>query len=118
VLTFLAGLEPSDWLTTEASGIIYQNRAYLSVHRYRQGGETDRSLLVTADRDYQVCDARTGSEHERLEYLCPWAFVKLSLGETDAARALWNRAVARASVLGATGILAEYAAKYAPLRNL
>lgn len=118
VLTFLAGLEPSDWLTSEASGIIHQNRAYLSVHRFRQGGETDQSLLAVADRDYQVCDARTESERERLEYLCPWAFVKLLLGETDAARALWNRAIARANALGATGILAEYAAKYAPLRNL
>jgi tetratricopeptide (TPR) repeat protein len=118
VLTFLAGLEPSDWLTSEASGIIHQNRAYLSVHRFRQGGETDRSRLLAADRDYQICDARTGADRERLEYLCPWAYVKLSLGETESARTLWNRAVARAMTLGATGILAEYAAKYVPLRNL
>ncbi|MBC8137891.1 MAG: hypothetical protein H8F28_18585 [Fibrella sp.] len=118
VLTFLAGLEPSDWLTPEASGIIHQNRAYLSVHRFRQGGETDQSLLAAADRDYQICDGRTGADRERLEYLCPWAFVKLSLGDTDTARALWTRAVARARKLSATGILAEYAAKYAPLRTL
>ncbi|MBC7806810.1 MAG: hypothetical protein H7145_11730, partial [Akkermansiaceae bacterium] len=118
VLTFLAGLPPSDWLTTEASGIIHQNRAYLSVHRFRQGGETNASLLAAADCDYQICDDRTEAERERLEYLCPWAFVKLSLGEIEPARALWSRAIARASKLGATGILAEYAAKYAPLRTL
>ncbi len=118
VLTFLCGLSPSDWLTAEASGIIHQNRAYLSVHRFRQGSEADMALLAVADKDYQICDGRTEPEKERLEYLCPWAFVKLSLGETESARALWVRAVTRARALGATGILAEYAAKYAPLRNL
>ncbi len=118
VLSFLAELAPSDWLTEEASGIVHQNRAYLSVHRFRQGGETDATLLADADADYRVCDARTAPERERLEYLCPWAYVKLCLRETESARALWERAAARADVLNASGILAEYAAKYAPLRTL
>lgn len=118
VLTFLAGLAPSDWLTEEASGIIYQNRAYLSVHRFRQAGESDLSLLVAADADYAVCNDRTTAGRERLEYLCPWTYVKLKLDETEAAQTLWNRAVSRAQELNAKSILAEYCAKYAPLREL
>ena len=116
VLTFLASLSPGEYLTEEASGIIYQNRAYLNVHRYRQNGETDAALLTRADADYAVCDRRTAPERSRLEYLCPWAYVKLTRGEGEAARALWLRAAERADAIGASAILSEYAAKYAPLR--
>ncbi len=118
VLSFLAELVPGEWLSAEASGIVYQNRAYLFVHRFRQGGESDLALLSNADRDYAVCDSRTETGRERLEYLCPWAYVKWMCGETDAARVLWNRAKTRATVLNAPTILAEYANKYAPLREL
>lgn len=118
VLSFLAELVPGEWLSAEASGIVHQNRAYLFVHRFRQNGENDPALLVAADRDYAVCDARTEAGRERLEYLCPWAYVKAMRGETDAARALWNRAKTRAVALNAPTILAEYANKYAPLREL
>ena len=115
VLSFLAELTPGDWLTLEASGIIHQNRAYLSVHRFRQGGKKKIALLADADRDYAVCDTRTELGRERLEYLCPWTYVKIVSGETVAARLLWSRAVTRARDLGANSILAEYVAKYAPL---
>ncbi|MBC8143399.1 MAG: hypothetical protein H7Y38_18380 [Armatimonadetes bacterium] len=118
ILSFLAELVPGEWLSAEASGIVYQNRAYLFVHRFRQGGETDAALLSAADRDYAVCDGRTEAGRERLEYLCPWAYVKGMRGETDAARELWSRAKTRAVQLNAPTILAEYANKYAPLREL
>jgi len=115
-LSYLTGIEPSDWLTPEASGIIHQNRAYLNVHRFRQGGEKEAALLTRADADYEVCDTRTGTSRQRLEYLCPWAYVKMVRAETDAARVLWERAVTRAKETNANHLLAEYTAKYAPLR--
>jgi tetratricopeptide (TPR) repeat protein len=114
VLDYLCALEPSDWLTEEASGIIYQNRAYLNVHRFRQTGE--KAYLSQADADYAVCDARSG-DRPRIEYLCPWAYVKLETGDALAARALWDRARTFAEGRHATHLLAEYAAKYAPLRS-
>ena len=116
-LSYLADIEPNEWLTAEASGIIHQNRGYLNVHRFRQGGERDRTLLNRADTDYAVCDVRTDSGRVRLEYLCPWAYVKVVRGEGDAARALWERAAAHAKAIGAGHLLTEYAAKYTPLRE-
>ena len=115
VLNYLTGIEPNDWFTREASSIIYQNLAYLYVHRYRQSG--DRTALSQADANYAVADGRSG-EHPRIEFLCPWAFVKMEMGQEFAARALWERARQWAKQTGAEHLLAEYAAKYAPLRTL
>ncbi len=115
VLTNLAALSPSDWLTGEASSIIHQNLAYLYVHRFRQGG--DRDLLTRADAHYAVADTRGGGR-ARIEYLCPWAYVKMELKQREAARTLWTRAQAWAETNRAPRLLSEYAAKYAPLREL
>jgi len=116
-LTYLAGVEPSDWWTAEASGIVYQNRAYLYVHRYRLGGGSDPALLLKADSDYRVADERTPRDRMRLELLCPWAYVKLEMGDSAAARVLWDRAYRFAESKGTLHRLREYAAKYVPLRR-
>lgn len=116
-LSYLAQIEPNDWLTAEASSIIHQNRAYLYVHRYRLGGGNDPALLLKADNDYRVADGRTPRERARLELLCPWAYVKLEMGDSAAARALWDRARAWAESKGTLPLLREYAAKYVPLRR-
>jgi|GEM_PF-811460 hypothetical protein len=115
VLTYLSGIEPNEWLTSEASSIIYQNLAYLYVHQYRQSGE--KAILAKADANYAVADARAG-DRPRIEFLCPWAYVKIEMGQEYAARALWERAKQWAAKTGAEHLLAEYAAKYAPLRKL
>jgi tetratricopeptide (TPR) repeat protein len=115
-LTYLAGIEPNEWLTVEVSGIVHQNRAYLYLHRYRMGGSRDRGLLEMADADYAVADARSAGR-PRIEHLCPWAYVKIELGDLQAARTLWDRARAYADATGAAHLLREYAAKYVPLRR-
>jgi len=115
VLTNLAALAPSDWLTGEASSIIHQNLAYLYVHRFRQGAE--RANLTQADAHYAIADQRGGGR-ARIEYLCPWAYVKMELKQREAARTLWTRAQAWAETNRAPRLLNEYAAKYAPLREL
>jgi tetratricopeptide (TPR) repeat protein len=115
-LTYLAGIEPNEWLTAEVTGIIRQNRAYLYLHRYRMGGERDRGLLEMADADYAIADARNAGR-PRIEYLCPWAYVKIQLDDLPAARMLWDRARAYADATGSVHLLREYAAKYVPLRR-
>lgn len=119
VLGGLAALPPDDWLTREASSIIHQNLAYLHVHRYRNDDGTDaarRSHLDQAEREYQIADDL--ADDARIEYLCPWTYVKLERGESDAAHALWQRAQAHVAKHNASRLLEEYAAKYAPLRKL
>lgn len=113
VLEQLAALEPGDWLSGEASSIIHQNLAYLHVHHYRQGGKA--AHLRRADEEYGRADALCAG-NERIEYLCPWSYVKSESGERDAARALWARARNYAAANRAGHLLQEYAAKYAPLR--
>lgn len=114
VLENLAALPVSDWFTAEASSIIYQNLAYLHVHYYRQG--KGRQHLAEADRRYAVAEERSHGR-DRIEFLCPWAYVKSEMDEPDAARALWERAERYAAVNGTPHLLKEYAAKYAPLRT-
>lgn len=114
VLESLSGLPVSDWLSCQASSIIYQNLAYLHVHYYRQG--RGRTHLAEADRRYAVADERSAGK-ERIEFLCPWAFVKLELDYPESARSLWERAERYAALHETPHILKEYAAKYAPLRT-
>ena len=119
VLGRLTALAPGGWLTPEASSIIHQNRAYLQVHYYRNyaATEADRArYLAEADAEYRLADEL--SANGRIEYLCPWTYVKLEQGRIDEARGLWKRAQALAAAAGAPHLLAEYAAKYAPLRAL
>jgi tetratricopeptide (TPR) repeat protein len=114
VLENLAALPVSDWLSCELSSIFYQNLAYLHVHYYRQG--RGRPELVEADRLYAIADERNSGK-ERIELFCPWAFVKMELGDIEAARILWERAERYAAINETPHILKEYAAKYAPLRT-
>lgn len=117
VLEQLASLTPErgGWLTPEASSIINQNLGYLHVHRYRQN--RDISHLPEADRCYQAADTLSAGK-DRIELLCPWAFVKLEMGDRKAATALWTRAQKCAAARNAPRLLSEYAAKYASLRTL
>lgn len=114
ILQNLADLPLSDWLSSQASSIIYQNLAYLNVHYYRQG--RGRTYLAEADRLYAIADERSVGK-ERIEFLCPWAFVKMELGQVESARSLWERAALYAATHETPHILKEYAAKYAPLRT-
>ncbi|MBC8104364.1 MAG: hypothetical protein H7Z41_17450 [Cytophagales bacterium] len=113
-LESLSALPISDWLTGQVSSIIFQNLAYLHVHYYRQG--RGRTHLAEADRRYAVADERSAGR-ERIELICPWAFVKMELGQTDAARTLWERAEVYSALHGTPQILKDYAGKYAPLRT-
>ena len=114
ILNNLANLPLSDWLSSQLSSIFYQNLAYLNVHYYRQG--RGRAFLTEADRLYAVADERSAGK-ERIEFLCPWAFVKMELGQIESAQSLWERAEVYAAAHGTPHILKEYAAKYAPLRT-
>ena len=114
VLENLAALPISDWLTSEVSSIVYQNLAYLHLHYYRL--RQDARHLAEADRRYAIADARCNGR-ERIEFLCPWAFVKAEMGDADSAQALWERAERYAAEHGTPHLLKEYAAKYAPLRT-
>ncbi|MES2463127.1 MAG: hypothetical protein V4671_21290 [Armatimonadota bacterium] len=114
VLESLASLPVSDWLSCQASSIIYQNLAYLHVHYYRQG--RGRAHMAEADRRYAIADERSSGK-DRIEFLCPWAFVKLEMGQPESARGLWERAEVYAALHETPHILKEYAAKYAPLRT-
>jgi hypothetical protein len=114
VLESLCALPVNDWLTTQASSIIHQNFAYLHLHYYRQG--RGRQHLAEADRRYVVADIRSAG-HDRIELLCPWAYVKKELGDDTAALALWERAEGYAATHGTPHLLKEYAAKYIPLRT-
>jgi tetratricopeptide (TPR) repeat protein len=114
VLENLASLPVGDWLSGELSSIFYQNLAYLHVHYYRQG--RGRTHLLEADRLYSIARERNSGK-ERLELLCPGAFVKMELGQVESARNLWERAEKYAAIHETPHILKEYAAKYAPLRT-
>ena len=114
ILKNLAGLPLSDWLSSQLSSIFYQNLAYLNVHYYRQG--RGRTYLTEADRLYAIADERSAGK-ERIEFLCPWSFVKMELGQGELARILWERAEVYAAAYETPHILKEYAAKYAPLRT-
>lgn len=119
VLERLAALEPNAWLTREASSIVHQNLAYLHLHRYRsEAGEpgAESPHLRRADSEYQIADGLAEGP-ARIELLCPWAYVKMELGQPEAARTLWERAVARVEAAGTRTLLTEYAAKYTPLRR-
>jgi hypothetical protein len=114
ILENLAGLPVSNWLSGELSSIFHQNLAYLHVHYYRQG--KGRPHLAEADRRYAIAGERNSGK-ERIELLCPWAFVKLELGQVESARELWERAEMYAALHETPHILKEYAAKYVPLRT-
>ena len=112
IFAYLCGIEPDGvWLTQEVASILHQNLGYLRLVRYRR--TRDRAYLGLADAEYQRADGL--AEQQRIELLCPWVFVKLELGEKESAQALWDRATHAAKA--DRGILAEYAAKYAPLRT-
>jgi tetratricopeptide (TPR) repeat protein len=110
VFTQLSELDENSGLSAELRSIIRQNLAYVSVHRYRETGVS--AELDRADAGYAEADAL--AEQERVELLCPWAFVKCERGEDAAAATLWARAQKSAP---SRDILLEYAAKYAPLRR-
>ncbi len=106
----LCAIEPDgEWLTREVASMLRQNLGYTRVVRYRRTG--DRTYLELADSEYKLANAL--AEHERLELLCPWAYVKLELGEKESAQRLWQRVKKAAP---SQEVLAEYVAKYAPLR--
>jgi tetratricopeptide (TPR) repeat protein len=110
VFTQLSELGADSGLSAELRSIIRQNLAYVSVHRYRETGLVTE--LERADTGY--AEAAALAEQERVELLCPWAFVKCERGEDSAAAALWDRA---RKAVPSRDILLEYAAKYAPLRR-
>lgn len=114
ILENLAAIPVSDWMTSGLQSIIHQNLAYLHVHYYRLG--RGREHLAEADRNYGIAESFSQGK-DRLEFLCPWAFVKLESGQRDAAQNLWERAERYAAEHTAPHILREYAAKYAPLRT-
>lgn len=109
IFSRLCALESSDWLSREAASILRQNLGYVYVARYRRDG--DPAHLIQADTEYRRADAL--AEQMRIELLCPWAFVAYELGNLSAAKSCWMRACQAAPSPAA---LAEYAAKYAPLR--
>jgi tetratricopeptide (TPR) repeat protein len=110
VFSQLSELGEDSGLSGELRSMIRQNLAYISVHRYRESGLTTE--LEKADAGYIEADAL--AEQERVELLCPWAFVKCERGEDAIAAELWTRAMKAAP---SRDILLEYAAKYAPLRR-
>ena len=106
----LCAIEPDgEWLTREVASMLRQNLGYTRVVRYRRTG--DRTYLELADTEYKLANAL--AEQERLELLCPWTYVKLERGEKENAERLWER-VKKATV--SQQVLAEYVAKYIPLR--
>jgi tetratricopeptide (TPR) repeat protein len=110
IFSRLCAIEPDgEWLTREVASMLRQNLGYTRVVRYRRTG--DRTYLELADSEYKLANAL--AEQERLELLCPWAYVKLERGEKENAERLWERAK-KATV--SQEVLAEYVAKYVPLR--
>ncbi|MCX6368028.1 MAG: hypothetical protein NTX57_15175 [Armatimonadetes bacterium] len=106
----LCAIEPDgEWLTREVASILRQNLGYTRLVRYRRTG--DRAYLKLAEGEYELANAL--AEHERLELLCPWTYVKLELGEKESAQRLWRRVEKAAP---SQEVLAEYVAKYSSLR--
>lgn len=108
----LCAIEPDgEWLTREVASVLRQNLGYTRLVRYRRTG--DRLYLELADGEYKLANAL--AEQERLELLCPWAYVKWERGEKENAERLWERAV-KAAPSPAT--LAEYVGKFPALAVL
>ncbi|MFM7323141.1 MAG: hypothetical protein ACKO5K_16705 [Armatimonadota bacterium] len=99
----------TDGIPVGAASIVRQNRAYLALHRWRQGEGDD--WLKDADRHYAKAAALGAPA--RVEMLCPWAAVRLALGEPDSARNLLEEAGRSMPAL-----IPEYVAKYPDLARI
>lgn len=112
IFSRLCAIEPDgEWLTREVASMLRQNLGYTRVVRYQRTG--DKTYLELADSEYKLANAL--AEHERVELLCPWAYVKLERGEKESAGRLWERAIKAAPT---KETLEEFVGKFPPLAVL
>ncbi len=116
VLRGLLSAGNGDALSDDVARMLRTNLGFLYVHRSRHPAalaEEERELRL-ADREYEQAVALSGGR-DRVGTLAIWAYVKARLGESPAARGLWERA--RRCAPSAT-VLEEYRAKYPELVRL
>ncbi len=120
----LISMESSGWISKAVVSMIHQNLGSVYLMRASDCTTTDcdrDGWLQHSDSQFELSDSAGGPSNgvpDRLELLCPWAYVKQQLNQPPEAAALIRRIVSFVDANDAWDALTDFIAKYPSLAAL